>query len=207
MKTSRPKFYRPPSPINAFTLVEMMITMVTVVIVVGAVLASSMYGMRMLQIVKPKLGASDEARRAISLLTDEIREARSVKLGSGSVSTFTEVAPFSQQVGNAIQVYPSTDTNRYIRYFWDGADMKLKRTTNGTTATYVVANCVSNQNSEFVFRCQDALGNTLSNNFNNRVIAMTLQFYQIEYPVMPVGPGHYYDFYQLRAKITRRTLF
>jgi Tfp pilus assembly protein PilW len=204
MKTNSPESYRRPT---GFTLVEVMVTMVTAIIIVGAVLASYMYGMRMMQIVKPKLGASDEARRAISLLTDEVREARNIKLGTGTVSAFTEVAPFTQQVGNSIQVYPTTDTNRYIRYFWDAGDMKLKRTTNGTSATYVVANCVSNQNSEYVFKCQDAVGNILSNNFNNRVISLTLQFYQIEYPIMAVGPGNYYDFYQLRAKITRRTLF
>ena len=71
------------------------------------------------------------------------------------------------------------------------------------TATYVVANSVSN---EFVFRAEDHLGQPVSNNFNNRVIAMDLNFYQIQYPIMLVGPGQYYDFYQLRAKITRRTL-
>lgn len=186
-----------------FTLVEMLVTMVTVVMVTGAILSSYIYGLKLAQYTKPKLGASDEARLAISLLTDEIRSSRVVKIGSGSVSSFTEVSPFTAQVGSALQLYPSTNYNSFIRYFWDTTDQKLKRTTNGMTSTYVVANSVSN---EFVFRAEDHLGNLLSNNFNNRVIAMDLQFYQIQYPITPVGPGNYYDFYQLRCKFTRRTL-
>ena len=188
---------------TGFTLVEMLITVVTVVMVVGAVMSAYIYGMKMLQFTKPKLGASDEARQAISLLTDEIRSSRAVKIGSGSVSSFTEVSPFTAQLGSALQLYPSTNYNQFIRYFWDSTDQKLKRTTNGMTSTYVVANSVSN---ELVFRAEDHLGNLLSNNFNNRVIAMDLRFYQIQYPITPVGPGNYYDFYQLRCKFTRRTL-
>ena len=186
-----------------FTLVEMLITMVTTVMVMGAVMAAYIYGLKMLQFTKPKLGASDEARQAISLLTDEIRGSRVVKIGSGNVSTFTEASPFSAQSGSALQLYPTTNYNQFIRYFWDATDKKLKRTTNGMTSTYVVANSVSN---EFVFRAEDYLGNLMSNNFNNRVIAMDLRFYQIQYPITPVGPGNYYDFYQLRCKFTRRTL-
>ena len=186
-----------------FTLVEMLITVVTVVMIVGAIMSAYIYGMKMLQFTKPKLGASDEARQAISLLTDEIRSSRVVKIGSGSVSSFTEVSPFTAQLGSALQLYPSTNYNQFIRYFWDSTDQKLKRTTNGMTSTYVVANSVSN---ELVFRAEDHLGNLLSNNFNNRVIAMDLRFYQIQYPITPVGPGNYSDFYQLRCKFTRRTL-
>ena len=198
--TPRPRIARRRA---GFTLVEMLITMVTVVMVIGAVMAAYIYGLKMLQFTKPKLGASDEARQAISLLTDEIRGSRVVKIGSGNVSSFTEASAFTAQVGSALQLYPTTNYNLFIRYFWDAEDKKLKRTTNGTTSTFVVANSVSN---EFVFRAEDHLGNLMSNNFNNRVIAMDLRFYQIAYPVTPVGPGNYYDFYQLRGKFTRRTL-
>jgi hypothetical protein len=189
--------------IRAFTLVEMLITMVSVVMVIGAAMSAYMYGIRITQFVNPKLGASDEARRAVSLLTDEIRSARSLKIGSGSLTAFTEVSAFAAQQGSALQLYPTVDTNSYIRYFWDSADKKLKRTTDGMTTTLVIANSVSNQ---LVFRAEDHKGVLMSNTFNNRVIAMELNFYQIQYPITPVGPGNYYDFYRLRAKITRRTL-
>lgn len=188
---------------GGYTLVEVLVTMVSVLMLVGATMAAYIYGLRIVQFTKPKLSASDEARVAIGLMTDEIRSARSIKLGTGSITGFTEVAAFSPQQGSALQIYPTTNLNQFIRYYWDGVDKKLKRTTNGTSATLIVANSVSN---ELVFRAEDNQGNVLSNNFNNRVIGMTLQFYQIQYPVMAVGPGNYYDFYQLRAKMTRRTL-
>jgi len=34
---------------------------------------------------------------------------------------------------------------------------------------------------------------------------MKLQFFQIQYPIIRIGPGNYYDFYQLSTKITKRT--
>ncbi len=187
----------------AFTLVECLVTMVTVMMVIGAITTAYLYALRIVEFTKPKLGASDEARTAISLLTEEVRGARLVKIGHGSVSTFNEVNFNARQEGSALQLYPTTNYNLFIRYFWDSNDKKLKRTTNGMTSTYVVANAVSNQ---MVFSAQNYLGEVLTNNFNNRVIAMELRFYQIQFPITDIGPGNYYDFYQLRAKITRRTL-
>lgn len=189
--------------LRAFTIAEFMITMVTVTMVIGAAMAAYIYGIRITQFVNPKLGASDEARKAVSLLTEEIRAARSLKIGNGSISSFTEIAPFSAQEGSALQLYPTVNTNHFVRYFWDSADKKLKRTTNGMTTTLVIANSVSNA---LIFRAEDFAGRLQSNTFNNRVIAMELNFYQIQYPITPVGPGNYYDFYRLRSKITRRTL-
>ena len=188
---------------RAVTLVEVLITMVTAVMVVGAIMGAYIYALRIVQFTKPKLTASDEARQVISLLTEEIRAARLIKIGTGGMTNFTEAGAFAPQIGSALQLYPTTNYNSFVRYFWDASDKKLKRTTNGMTSTYVLANSVSN---EFVFRAEDHLGQPSTNNFNNRVIAMDLQFYQLQYPIVMVGPGQYYDFYQLRAKITRRTL-
>lgn len=192
-----------PAAARAFTLPEMLVGMAAMIIVVGGVIGANLYGLKMRTVTEPKLGASDEARRAVSLMTSEIRSAFLIKVGTGSLSSFSEVGMTSPQVGSAIQIYPSTNTSSFIRYFWDSVDRKLKRTTNGMTSTFIVANSVSNQ---MVFRSEDFAGNTLSNNFNNRVISLTLSFYQIQYPITPIGPGNYYDFYQLRARITRRTL-
>lgn len=188
---------------RGYTLVEMLFTLVIMVLAIGAVLAAYIYSIKMTQFTRPKLGASDEARQAISLITDEIRSARSIKIGTGTLSSFTEVGAFSAQVGNALQLHPTTNTSQFIRYYWDSADKKLKRTTDGASSSFIVANSVSNQ---MVFTAEDFKGNTLSNNYNNRIISMTLNFYQIQYPITAVGPGNYYDYYQLRARITRRTL-
>jgi hypothetical protein len=188
---------------RAFTLPEVMTTMAIFFVVMAGVIASHLFGLRMYQVTTPKLGASDEARAAVSKLINDIRSARLVRIGDGGLGSFTEVGIDSPQKGSAIQVYPSFNTNYYTRYFWDASDKKLKVTTNGATAVQVVANCVSNQ---LVFTAEDYAGNILTNNHNNRVIGLLLEFYQVQYPRMSVGPGNYYDYYRLRTRITRRTI-
>jgi len=133
----------------------------------------------------------------------EIRSGKLVKIGSGTLTNFTEVPVDTAQRGSAVQIYPTASTNQFVRYFWDEDSQKLKRTTNGSSSVSIVANSITNN---IVFSAEDAVGNVLTNNDNNRVIALTLQFYQIQYPIIKIGPGEYYDFYQLRTKITRRTL-
>lgn len=188
---------------RAFTVTEIMVVGSLLLLVIGGVLSTHMFGIRMFQITKAKLGASDEARKAISKLVSEVRSSKMVKVGEGSLTTFTEVGVDSPQKGSAIQVYPGVETNNFIRYFWDSGDKRLKRTTNGATSVAIIANYVTNN---LVFTCEDFAGNILTNNQNNRVIALTLQFFQIEFPVVSIGPGHTYDFYQLRTKMTRRNL-
>jgi hypothetical protein len=187
----------------AFTLPEFMVTMVIFIFVIGGVIASHIYGLKMFQLARSKLGASDEARRAVGMLTEEIRTAKTIKIGTGGLGSFVGIATGSAQRGNAIQIYPTSATNAFIRYFWDGSDRRLKRTTNGLNYASVVANAVSNT---VVFAAEDHLGNTLTNNQNNRVIGLTLQFYQLQYPAVAIGSGGLYDFYQLRTRITRRSL-
>ena len=188
---------------RGFTLSELMVTMGVTLMVMAGVFSSHMFGLRMFEITKAKLGASDEARAAVSKLIEEVRSAKILRIGQGNLASFTEVAVNAPQAGSAIQIHPTTSTNTFVRYFWDIADNKLKRTTNGSSSVSVVAHSISNQ---MVFTAEDYKGTILTNNENNRVIGLTLQFYQLEYPAVAIGPGNYYDFYQLRTKITRRTL-
>ena len=187
----------------AFTLTEIMVAMTVLLLGITGVVSVHLFGLRMVEISKAKLGASDDARRAISLMNTEVRSARIVRVGSGDLGGFTEIAPNTLQRGSALQVYPTLNTNEFVRYFWDHADKRLKRTTNGASAALVVANAITNS---LVFQAEDYQGNILTNNQNNRVIALTLQFYQLMYPKVTIGPGNYYDSYQFRTRITRRAL-
>lgn len=188
---------------RAFTFTETMIVVTLLMMVLAGVIAAHLFGIRMYEITKAKLGANDEAREAITLLVEEVRTAKQVKIGNGSMSSFTEIPLNTLQIGSAIQIYPTALTNNFVRYFWDSTSKQLMRTTNGASAVSVVANSITNQ---LIFSSEDFKGNAITNNENNRVIGLTLKFYQIQYPVVLVGPGHYYDFYQLRTKITRRTI-
>lgn len=192
-----------PHPAQAFTLPELMITAAILSLVVAGVLAANLFGARLYQLTKVKLGATEDARQAISLLISEIRSAKIVRIGNGSLYSFSGIADGALQQGTAIQIYATTNTNVFVRYFLDPEAQQLKRVTNNATAASVVANYVTNT---VVFAAEDHLGNVLTNSQNNRVIGLRLQFYQIAFPVVAVGPGNYYDFYQLRTRVTRRML-
>jgi hypothetical protein len=185
----------------AFTIPEFLITSTIVVFIMGAVIACHLVGLRMFEMTKAKLGASDDARRAISSMITEIRSAKIVRVGEGDVNAFKEIGLNTPHIGSAIQVYPSTDTNVWIRYFWDGSDQKLKRATNGSVTPTLIASAVSNQ---MVFSAEDYTGTPLINNAQDYVIGLNLQFFQLQYPRVSIGPGNYYDYYQLQTRITPR---
>lgn len=187
----------------AHTLPELMVTSAILSMVIAGAIMTHLVGANMYQMTKAKLGASDEARAAISKLVDEIRAAKVLKVGNGTLSEFTQSSANTPQMGNAIQIYLSTNTNSYIRYYWDAGDKRLKRTTNGAYSAYVVANAISN---DLIFSAEDHLGNVITNPQNNRVIGMRLEFFQIAYPIINIGPGGLYDYYRLSTRITRRCL-
>ena len=188
---------------GGFTLPEILVSMAIMLIIVGIALSCQMYGLRMFEFVKPKLSASDDARRTVGRLVDQIRSANVVRVGNGTFTNFAEIAPNLRQQGNAIQVYPTTNMSRYVRFYRDPADQKLKAMTNGARNPIVLAHSISNQ---VFFTSEDFSGIILTNNQNNRVIGVTLTFFQIHYPTTAVGPGNFYDHYELRTKITRRSL-
>ncbi len=189
---------------RAFTIVEFMIASSLALLVVGGVVFAQISGVKMYNLTKAKLGASDQARGAMNLLVTEVRSAKIVKVGTGNISSFTPVTEGTLMKGSAIQIHSTTNTNYFIRYFLDTTDKKLKRTTNGATSTDIVAEYITNT---VPFSLENFSGQTLTDSQNNRVVGVALQFFQVQYPIVPIGaPGAYYDFYQLRTKITRRVL-
>jgi hypothetical protein len=185
------------------TLVELLTTLAIFFLVMAGAIGSHLYGLRMSQIVRPKLGASDQSRQLISKLVGEIRSAKLVRVGNGDENGFSEASVDSPQAGCALQVYPTLSTNTWVRYYLNLQASKLMRVTSDGTAPTLVANAVSNS---VVFTSEDFSGRLLTNNFNNRVIGLRLEFYQIQYPITSVGQGNYYDYYQLRTRITRRSI-
>jgi hypothetical protein len=100
-------------------------------------------------------------------------------------------------------VHPTTNLTVYSRYFLDSDTSSLKRVASGSTAARTIATSITNT---IPFTAEDYRGTVQTNNENNRVIGLTLQFYQIQYPVVAVGQGQFFDFYQIRTKIARRAL-
>jgi hypothetical protein len=201
---------RHPNVRRAFTLAEALIASSVLLLLMTGVIYGYLFGLNLFQITKVKLGASDDARKAVIKLTDEVRSATKIKIGTGNLTSFTEVSTNGLQVGNALQIYPDSSGINWIRYYYDTNPAstnfsKLVRLTNGNNVSLVIAHSVTN--TVPIFSSEDSFGHPLTNNVNNRVIGMTLQFYQLEYPLVKIGPGNYYDFYQLHTRITRRILY
>src|SRR5438552_2085198 len=133
------------------------------------------------------IAITDIARSAVNRVSDEIRAAKMVEIGNGNSASFSVIADNLPQIGNALQVYASTNTNSFVRYFMDPKESALKSMPSGSSAATVVASFVTNA---LVFRAEDFLGNVLTNNQDNRVIKMTLEFYQLQYPIVRIGPGY-----------------
>jgi type II secretory pathway pseudopilin PulG len=189
---------------QAMTLPELMIAAGVFTLAMVALITIHLNGLRLNQWARAKMGASDEARDAISRMVTEIRGAGTVRIGSGTISAFSEIPHGQIQRGNAIEIHPVKGvTNTWIRYYWDLGDQRLKRTENGNTAVLIVANAITNN---MVFTSEDYRGSVLTNNFNNRVIGVTLEFFQLQNPTVPIGPGSVFDYYRLRTKITRRAI-
>jgi Tfp pilus assembly protein PilW len=187
----------------AFTVAEMLIAIVTTVVVMGGAMATYIYGLKMMQFTQPKLTASDDARKVISLLTEDVRSAFDVKIGNASNNVFAQLPSTAKKEGNALLVYPSTDTNKFAIYYIDSSNKRLKRTTNNAASATLLAASISNQ---VVFTVEDYKGNVLSNsNPNKYVVGLTLQFYQLRYPAVSVGSNSFYDWYQLQSKVAKRT--
>ena len=187
----------------AFTLIDLMTAMLLFSLVVVGLVYTHLFSLRMFNITATKLSASAGARKSLNLVRDEIRSGKMLYVGNGDNLGFAKIADNSSQEGNALQIYPTASTNTYVRYYLDTVNQELKRVVAGSTQPLVVARFVTNQ---LAFRAEDYAGNALTNSQNNRVIRMTLEFYQWEFPSARAGSRTYYDYYRLQTRITRRTI-
>jgi len=180
---------------RAFTLTEMMVAVTILLLVVGGILSAHMWGLRISLFDQRKLVATDWARRTFGQITEQVQECNSVQVGSITNGVFQGLLDGEPQQGSALLIYPTANTNTFIMYFVNGADQTLRCTdTNGTTV--ILADSVTNG----LFTAQDFSGNVLSSSLNNRVINISLGFYQPESYQVDA------DSYQLNTSVTRRAL-
>jgi Tfp pilus assembly protein PilW len=186
---------------RATTLVEVMMTMGVFSLVTLGLVQFHLLGLTQDQLVQSKLGASDQSRSALARMTSEIRSAKILRVGNGGSGSFTPIAYGSTQQGTALQICFTTDTNSYVRYYFDTSAGELRRLRTGTSGTTLVAQYLTNS---MFFRAEDFLGNAEIDGAHSYTIRVLLQFYQYKYPQTSVGPGNYYDYYKLEFKATRR---
>jgi prepilin-type N-terminal cleavage/methylation domain-containing protein len=180
---------------GGFTLPEIMIAMTIFLLVIMGVLTTHIFGLKLATVNQSKLIATQDAREALNRVRDDIRSAKIVYVGNGTAGSFARIPANSPQQGNAILIHQTVNTNRFVQYYLDTSDDTLKRRTSGGQIVEV-ANFITNL---VPFRAENYLGQVLTNDQNNRVIRMNLEFYQWEFP-------EEYDYYGLQTKVTRRAI-
>lgn len=182
-----------------FSLVEIQVAVVIFLLIIGVAVSIHFFGLRMFQATRMTLEATDDARSFIGGVRDEIRSCTIVQVGTGTFGDFKEIPDDTLQVGNALQIFPATNLNRYVIYYHD-LDNTLKRWSTDTKKLQTICEYVTNRN---VFCAQDYSGKVLTNNENNRVIEVTLKFLQ-EQSKNAAQKGGLHNYYQAQTKVTRR---
>ena len=188
---------------GGFTMVEIMVTSAVFLMVVMAMVAVQIYGLRVYTLAATKLTATTGGREALNEIRDKIRGGNTVYVGTYSNSTFTVIPVGQQQIGNALQIYTATNGSaaNALVFYMDAAHTNMSELYNGTVS--VLAPYMTNY---YCFQAEDYEGNIFTNYQNNPVLHLTMQFYQWEYPVGYIGSAaiNAYDYYTLNTRICRR---
>lgn len=188
---------------RGLSLTEMMIAMSIFSLLVLGLIGLHMFGLRQDQLVESKLGATDQSRRAFGMMLAEVRGAKIVRIGNGTENSFTAIAAGRPQQGTALQIHPSTDTNVFIRYYFDTDMDQLRRVTSDVQGDKLIAEHLDLTNN-LCFWAEDFKGAVVTDLTHNFVVRTRLEFVQYQFPLTKVGPGYLYDYYKLDFRATRR---
>jgi hypothetical protein len=198
---------------EAFTLAEMMISVSIFVFMILGIVYTWMFGLRYDELACSKLGASDKARMSFDMLVGDIRAAKWWKVGNGSDTSFTACGNATNQIGNALKLSSSGDTNSpaYVIYYFDSTNPTnwlLCRLSNGVPTIQIIAQNLTNSgtlgngttNTSMTFRAEKYDG-TLAQDWQYKyAIVTTMEFCQYQYPLTKVGPSYYYNYYRIQLK-------
>jgi prepilin-type N-terminal cleavage/methylation domain-containing protein len=182
---------------RGFTLPEMLIATAIFSMVIAGILVVNLFGLRMSQVVQAKANVTAWSRLTMERLQNEIHACNSAQLGTVSNGLFSGLLDGEVQQGSALLLYPSAGNTNYILYFVNSADQTLRRATEQPNSTVILANFVTTSEP---FSAQDMAGNILTNNLNNRVIHVALEFYQ------PAYFTNDSDYYRFETSIKQRVL-
>lgn len=172
---------------SAFTLPEIVITTgIFVTLIIGGMIAMQVFGIRVYQLTTTKLTASAGSLRALDQIRDQIRGAAILYVGSfsstsQSTTNFAAIGDGTNQVGNALELYTTTNTANYEIFYVDSVNTNLYVINGGSTnfpGTLLARWIVSGTNS---FKAENFQGTILTASQNNCTIMVTLQFQQAEY--------------------------
>ena len=180
-----------------FTLTELLVSVAILSVVLAGVLFAHVFGLSMFQVTKTKLNATDDTRKVLGKLAQEIRTSRATAIGNVKAGNFEGLLDGEKQQGTALMIHSSTNASKFIIYFVNPSDQSLRRTTSTPGSAVILAESVTNA---LVFSARNHSGTILTNNQNNRVVHVNLEFYQ------PRSHLQQADYYKLETSVTRRAL-
>lgn len=192
------------------TLIEMIFTMSMLVVVVMALMAAHLVGLRESQWVESKSGASDTSRRLLNQLPVDIRSSKMWFVGNMSGTNFNIITNSSQ--GTALKLFQTTNGSVAILYYFDlvnsnNSDGHLVRvSTTNWNPIVVASNLVNWLGGGYSFAVEDYNGHAATNDADSmsykRIIHTSLQFCQFQYPLTAVGTNGLYDYYKIEFRVT-----
>ena len=195
-------------------MVEMLMSISILALIVTGILSFNLWGLSMATRSQIWLAAGDDARNCMRMMHQDIRTAKYIYVGSGSnQASFVVAGPTNLQVGNSLELKPSTNSASWTVYYYDSPSSTLFRTNwdgNSVGSMDIVsANPITNDN--YIFTLEDYLGNILSNYSTTSaevtvfpVVSIYLSFTDLQNPQVVIAPGSPVDFYQIVTKVTQR---
>jgi hypothetical protein len=179
---------------NAFTIPELLLALSIFLVCVFGIVSLQILGLKMNAISASKLKSTAASLKTLNIVRDHVLGANSVLVGNGDSNSFTVTGT----IGNALQVYPTTNSSNYLRFYLSTDDNTLYELNNTNEALTAIAPNITN---ELVFQTVDFQGNTSSSSREHYAIKMTLQFSQLDYKV----PKKTSEYYTLETEMTPRT--
>lgn len=182
---------------QGFTLPELLVASTVFALILAGVVFAHLFGLSMFRVTETTLNATEDTRSAIGRMANEIRTCRTTLVGNVKAGAFEALLSGERQEGTALMIRPTTNTASFVIYFVNPSDQTFRRTTSTPGSAVILAESITNS---LVFRAQDHRGTVLTNNQNNRVININLEFYQ------PKLHRQVADYYKLETSVTRRAL-
>ena len=194
---------------RAFTLVEAMVTCVTLVILVASVIMANLYGLAMATRQQIWMGASTDSAEAVGALTGDIRGAVNLQVGSYVSNVFTATGATNQQSGNALMIFPTAGATPWTLYYYDYTSSNLWRSNfygPGFPGDFkmVSANPITNDATHAIFTEVDYTGTPLSNATSVACISIYLSFTKLQNPQVVIEDGSLVDLYQVITTVSPR---
>ena len=160
----------------AFTLPELMITSVLLVLLLGAVISGHLFGLRYLRLIEVAAATNENDRRLLRLLANDMAAAVYWELGSGTATSFSRLGLNRLQKANALQIYfapTNAGQTQYTRYFLSAKEDTLLRFYSLDPSPQLLSTSIINSG---IFTMEDATGNMLSNRIQQPVLGVNIQF-------------------------------